>query len=91
MNVAFDGKKRKEYLKSVRRHFDYSHYRKILKEGGVRVAWSDYELFEIINKYLDDPSLDRDGRQKIVKSQCFQVDGLGQERLLNYIIQFVGS
>ena len=91
VNVAFDGKKRKEYLKSVRRHFDYSHYRKILKQGGVRVAWSDYELFEIINKYLDDPSLDRDGRQKIVKSQCFQVDGLGQERLLNFIIQFVGS
>ncbi len=90
VNVGFDGRRRKEYLKSVRRHFDYAHYRKILKEGGVKVAWSDYELFEIINRYLENPSLDHDGRQRIVKSQCFQLDGLSQKRLLNEVIQFIG-
>jgi hypothetical protein len=91
VNVAFDGKTSKEYLKSVRRHFDYSHYRPLLQEGGVRIAWTDHELFDIINRYLENPSLDQAGRQRIVKNQCFQVDGLARKRLLDYVIQFVES
>jgi hypothetical protein len=53
--AGFDGNRTLPYKQSVRRYLDYSHYRKMLDIGGVRVASSPDELLGHVNAYLADP------------------------------------
>lgn len=89
VNVGFDGKKEKPYLESVRRFYEYAHYKNVVREGGVRVAWNRDDLVNYINAYLDNPRKDSEGRKRIVEQQCYKVDGRSLERMLDYVVEFV--
>jgi len=91
VNVGFDGRSQREYYSSVRRYFDYTHYRNMLKTGGVRVAFTKEELVRIVNTYLEDNTIDADGRKRIVESQCYRMDGKALERILEFIVNFVNE
>ena len=75
-------------LKFKNRHFQYSHYLDIVESNGVKIANSEQELSEFINRYLNDPALESAGRNLIVDNQCSYRDGKSSERLLRYIIDF---
>lgn len=89
VNIAFDGYSKRDYMNSCRRYYDYDHYRNILKTKGVRVAYSVEELTNLVNLYLKDPELDREGRRKIVDEQCWRLDGKSGERIANCILNYL--
>ena len=82
--IGFD-KEERIYWDSVRRYYDYEYYKPISKSGGVRFANNPEELVNIAKKYLDDPGLDKEGRDLILREQVFFTDGRSTERLAEAI------
>ncbi len=80
--VAFDGERPRPYYESVRRYYDgYNHLRPIVRSNGARLARNPAELIKLCAQYLDEPALDREGREIIRREQCFKLDGRSTERL----------
>lgn len=72
---------------AVRRLYDLSHYSDVTKSGGIRIAWSETELIEHINRYLDNPTLDALGRARIRDEQCYKVDGQAGNRIAQFLLK----
>ena len=85
--VAFEGEEPKPYHESVQKHYDMTHFRRILTSGGVRVARNMPDLIEHVQTYLRHPQLDADGRRRIVETECYRLDGRAGERIANFILQ----
>jgi len=67
ITVAFDGKSKVPFWFSCARFHDYfTHIVDLLKTKGVRVVKDQNELAQSINYYLEDPNIDKVGREKIV-------------------------
>ena len=88
INIDFDEVGR-PYLKSIRRLYDLDHYLPIINSGGVRLAHSLSELKDLIIKYINNPSLDYEGRAKIVEEQCYKLDGRSSERMVKEILSML--
>ena len=89
INIAFDGYEKKPYLDSMLRYYDYTHYKRIVKTMGAKIAKSREELIKYINEYLKNPKLDRNGRRRIVDEMCYKLDGKAGERIAKYILDFL--
>ena len=89
--VNFDGFEQREYLKSVRKFHDEDHMKKFVATSGAHVARTKEDLVEWINRYLDDPSLDHVGRQRIVETQIIFTDGKSGERFADAILHAIVS
>lgn len=87
--IGFDGKEGRPYWQSLRRYYDYDHQKSILETGGVRLAKDPEELISQIQNYLKDPSLDQEGRKRIIQERCWKLDGRSGERLANVIAKFI--
>jgi hypothetical protein len=48
-------------------YYRFEHYRPVVEYQAARVATSPEELALFVNRYLADPSLDRDGRRRLVE------------------------
>jgi len=91
VGIGFDGYQKLDYGSSIRRFFDFTHHLPAVKTGGIKIANNIEELVSYINAYLDDPSLDREARRKIVDIECHKaLDGRSGERIANYIFQEIG-
>jgi hypothetical protein len=86
VNVAFDGFEKRPYEKSNARIYDFDHYRKIVKTGGLRMAWDLPELVRHIQDYLDNRSLDAEGRARIRNEQCWKLDGQSGRRIAEIVL-----
>jgi hypothetical protein len=86
VNISFDGAAPEEFAKSARRYYRFTHYQNITRHGAVRVAESGSQLVEDVSRYLADPSLDREGRRKIVAEQCQFTDGRSAERVAQFVV-----
>jgi hypothetical protein len=84
--AGFDGHRDLPLEKSVRRYHEYTHFKKLLSLGGVRVAHSLDQIVDHLNAYLADPTLDREGRARIVERQCRSIDGKAGERMAEHIL-----
>jgi len=84
--VGFDGREEREYAQSIRRFYDYDHFAPVLAAGGVRYAKSETELAEALERYVRDPSLEAEGRARIVALECFKADGHSSERLAKVLL-----
>jgi CDP-Glycerol:Poly(glycerophosphate) glycerophosphotransferase len=85
VNISFDGEKPSDWVRSARRYYRFTHYTNITRHGAVRVAENPEQLIEAIGRYLDDPSLDREGRRRVVEEQCQFVDGRSAERVSTFV------
>jgi CDP-glycerol glycerophosphotransferase (TagB/SpsB family) len=85
VNIAFDGETPSPWEQSARRYYRFTHYVNITRHGAVRVAEQPSALVEEIGRYLDDPSLDRDGRRRVVLEQCQFLDGRSAERVASFV------
>ncbi len=88
--VGFDASPR-PYEKSIRQYYDYDHQRRIIETGGARLAKSPQELAEFSQHYLEDPGLDRAGRERLVAEYCGPLDGKSSDRLANFLLEKLGS
>jgi SAM-dependent methyltransferase len=85
VGVAFDGFQRLPYRRSIRRTYDYTHYRPLVETGGLRLAENEEQMIELVNRYLSDRDLDSDGRARIVREQAWKLDGRSGERVAQLI------
>lgn len=70
IGIAFDGERtERSYWRSSARLFEREHCKNVVKTGGVRVVCDRKELTEALEAYLADPTLDREGRARLVKEQ----------------------
>ncbi len=90
VGIGFDGYQTKPYSQSVRRTFDFTHYRRIVAEGGLRIADSREALIREVAAYLRQRQRDQDGRARIVASHLGQVDGAAWQRVLRVVDQLDG-
>lgn len=85
ISIGFDGFHRLDYWRSLARNYRREHYRSVLETGGVRLAQSFDELIEYINMYLDDPTVDREGRARLRERVLFRLDGRSAQRVAGAI------
>lgn len=85
VNVAFDGVEPAEWVRSARRYYRFTHYVNITRHGAVQVAEQPAQLVAQVGRYLDDPTLDRDGRARVVREQCQFLDGRAAERVAAFV------
>lgn len=62
------------------RVFKYTHYRDVVDSGGVWIVRSHKELLRATERYLADPTLHREGRERIVAHQMGQFFGRAGQR-----------
>lgn len=87
INVVFDGWEKQNRSESFSWfYYQTSHYGSLMKLGGVRFVRSMEELIQSINAYHNNPSLDREGRRRIVSEQCWRLDGSSGFRIAEYLI-----
>ena len=87
VNISFDGEAPSPWVRSARRYYRFTHYVNITRHGAVRVAEGPAALVDFIGRYLDDPSLDRDGRRRVVREQCQFLDGRAAERVAAFVAE----
>jgi hypothetical protein len=85
VNLRFDAKAGRPYLKSVRRQYDTDHYRQVLRTGAVRLADSPEQLIDEVRRYLADPSHERAERAGLVRALCYRADGQAGARVAEAI------
>jgi hypothetical protein len=84
--INFDGFETRPYIDSVKKYHDEDHMKKLIQTGGVKVANTKEDLVANINAYLENPSLDAEGRKRIVETQIVFTDGRSGERLERYLL-----
>jgi hypothetical protein len=66
-------------------YYRFEHYQPVVKIGAARFARSRDELAEHVNAYLDDPSLDREGRRQLVEFQVSAPIGQSSRRIVEVL------
>lgn len=86
VNIGFEVKPVRRLLESPTQFYRMAHYQNALASGGIRLVRSEAELRGEIRRYLDDPSLDREGRARLVREQCGALDGKAGERIAERLL-----
>ncbi len=89
ININFELRRPKSFEKSSTKYYSFAHYKKALRAGGIRLVGSEAELVEWVGKYLQDSSIDREGRKKLVAEQCQFTDGKSGERIGKFILSLM--
>lgn len=76
------------YWDSIRRYFDYEHLQPIIRSGGVKIAWREEQFLPFVKEYLNNPDLDKKGREKIVQEQAGFSGGKATEHLAEILSSF---
>jgi hypothetical protein len=87
VNVSFDGVEPAEWTRSARRYLRFTHFADIVRQGAVYLAESPELLVDGVARYLADPTLDTEGRRRVVKEQCHFMDGRSAERLGSFVLE----
>ncbi len=90
VNIGFDGLATEPFERSVIRIYEFTHYANIVKAGGMRIARSADEMLSLVDAYIKDPSLDREGRARTVDEQCGRIDGGAGRRVAGFLLSFMG-
>ena len=84
VNIAFDLKPTHPDM-SIARIYGFTHYKRIVDSGAVRLAHDEQELNGLINAYLGDPTLDAANREQARQRFVSTVDGRAAERIANVL------
>jgi len=86
VNLGFDGFTPKSYGDSVLRWYDSAHYANIMAQKGSRLAKNPAELREHLTAYLQNSSLDDEGRARLREQYCFRSDGGAGRRIAEVLL-----
>ncbi len=86
INVGFDAEPDLPLPVSIRRYYEYEHYRPVIELGAARVARDPDDLVARVRHYLEDPSEDREARQALVRACCAFTDGESGTRVAKQIL-----
>lgn len=85
INMYYEMSK-ESWQRSPTRQYGKTHYIEALQTGGIRLVHSEEELVTWVNAYLADPSIDREGRHRLVEQQCAYTDGKSGKRIGEFIL-----
>ena len=87
INPGYDAKTSNEkYERSARRLLKKDHYKQIVNTGGVTVVEDDQQLISALDRYLQNRTLEHQGRTRIITEHVYKLDGKAGERIGNFII-----
>jgi hypothetical protein len=86
INIGFDGQPGSNTA-LMEWHYGSTHFQRVVRSGAVRIAQSVSELIDVINMYFADPTVDAEGRRRIVAEQCEYTDGRSACRVAAEIIR----
>lgn len=87
INIGFDIRPNDPLARRPTQFYGMEHYKNILRYGGIAIVKSPEELENWIKEYLNNPSLNSAGRQKIVLEQCWRLDGRAGERAADFLLK----
>jgi hypothetical protein len=85
--IGYDYSTPRTHFNSPMRYFEMDHFRPVIAEQATRLVESPDALRETIDRYLIDPSLDREGRQRIVGRIAQHKDGQSGLRTAEAILK----
>ena len=85
----FDANRSLPWHRSIRRYFDIIHYKKLIEMGGLKATRTFDEFQEAISAYLQDPTLDAEGRERSRLQECGTSDGKASERIADVLSNIV--
>ena len=86
ININFEVREKELVSKSPTHFYKMAHYNNAIQSGGIRLPRNKEDFIGWINKYLENPSLDKEGRKRLVKEQCWRVDGRAGNRIAKSIL-----
>jgi len=91
VNVSFDGETPDEFVRSARRYKQFTHFANITRHNSIRDASTPEAMVEHVATYLADPSLEREGRRRVVLEQCQFLDGRAAQRVAGFVVEEVAA
>jgi len=93
IDICFNGKQRdpNNPLQDLMFDFNESHNQRIIQTGGVKTAFKEEELLDYIKRYLKDPSLDHEGREKIRASECGPFPGTAGATIGQHLLHLMNQ
>ncbi|MBI2055922.1 MAG: hypothetical protein HYT37_00895 [Candidatus Sungbacteria bacterium] len=88
IGVAFSGTPA-SYWASPRRFYGYTHLKRVVKTGGIRLVGSKEELRREVDAYLRDPARDKKEREHMICQEDGFCDAESSERVARIITQEV--
>lgn len=86
ININFELEKIKKLSQSPIQYYQMTHYKNAIASGGIRVVSSSGELLAWINNYLKSPQMDEEGRERLVREQCGELDGRAGKRIAEFVL-----
>ncbi len=86
INIDFEFTQGSNLSKTPTYFYKMTHYQKAVKTGGINLPKSKEDLISAINKYLENPAIDKAGRARLVNEQCWRLDGEAGVRIANHIL-----
>lgn len=91
VNIVFDGYEKLPFMDSVRRYFEYPHFKELMAFNATALVHDEKELIDSIENYLVNPVKDSTNRQIMVENECYIIDGKASERIANILIKEMGD
>lgn len=86
INIAFDGYEKKDFVHSIARWYLTEHYGSIKDSDAAQMVYSETELIAAVNLYLENPSLKREERRKLIENFGYRVDGNSGVRVAEAVL-----
>ena len=67
----------------------YEHNNRIVESGGVQVADNEAHMIKLINRYLENPSLESAGRKNLRKMECGPNPGRASQEFVEYVMSVI--
>ena len=87
VNIAFDGFERKPPQESMARWYNTGYYKDVISCRGTILARNEAELLSAINRYLQNPNLEGEGRALLRKRFCYKLDGNASRRIAQEVLR----
>ena len=92
VNICFEGNK---YKGSMKARYDISmderqnHNLRIIESGGISMVYNEREMIKSINSYLENPSLNSEGRRKIFEQETGPFHGNASNKIADKILELI--
>ncbi len=89
INIDFEVRTKELMSKSPTYFYQMTHYQNAVNSGGIVYPKNKEQFIIAINRYLEDPTIDRGGRSRLVREQGWRLDGRAGERIANFLYEFI--
>jgi len=90
VNVYYDLVRGVSFGASVRNFYERSDARQMMAYRASQLARAPEECIRLINRYLEDPTLDAEGRRRAREEDCGPLDGCAGERIARALAELAG-